>query len=136
MAVFEKKLNLTQEKHALTNQKKCTTQKTKASYSRLLRQPAWKRSGSTLKGKDKQGKSEVKRMWESFDKRAKMHTYTVPKSKKTNQQRIAPIKGTQPTRGNEMWTVATHVACLLSYLLQLLAIPRTHNAVLSLWIVV
>jgi len=83
MAVFEKKLNLTQEKHALANQKKCTTtQKTKASYSRLLRQPAWKRSGSTLKGKDKQGKTEVKRMWESFDKRAKMHTYTVPKSKK------------------------------------------------------
>ena len=34
--------------------KKCTTtQKTKATFSRLLRHPAWKRSGSILKGKDK-----------------------------------------------------------------------------------
>ena len=45
------KLNLTQQKHALTNQKKRTTiqnkhKKTKARFSRLLRHPAWKRSGS------------------------------------------------------------------------------------------
>jgi len=45
------KLNLTQQKHALTNQKKCTKtqnkhKKTKARFSRLLRHPAWKRSGS------------------------------------------------------------------------------------------
>ena len=56
-----KKLNLTQQKHAFTSQKKCrllvTTQnkhkKTKARFSRLLRHPARKWSGSILKGKDK-----------------------------------------------------------------------------------
>ena len=47
----EKKLNLTQRKHAFVNQKKCTTthkkhKKTTAGFSRLLRHPAWKRSGS------------------------------------------------------------------------------------------
>ena len=46
------------QKKAFTNQKKCTTtqnkhKKTKARFSRLLRQPARKRSGSILKGKDK-----------------------------------------------------------------------------------
>jgi len=46
------------QKQAFTNQKKCTTtqnkhKKTKARFSRLLRQPARKRSGSILKGKDK-----------------------------------------------------------------------------------
>jgi len=52
----KKQLNLTQQKHAFTNQKKCTTrqnkQKTKARFSHLLRDPAWKRSGSILKAKD------------------------------------------------------------------------------------
>ena len=54
-----KKLNLTQQKHAFANQKKRTTtqnkrKKTKyARFSRLLRHPAWKRSGSIHKGKDK-----------------------------------------------------------------------------------
>jgi len=47
------KLNLTQQKHAFTNQKKCTTtqnkhQKTKARFSRLLRHPAWKQRGPTV----------------------------------------------------------------------------------------
>jgi len=48
----EKKLNLTQQKHAFVNQKKCTTthkkntKKTTAGFSRLLRHPAWKRSVS------------------------------------------------------------------------------------------
>jgi len=42
-----KKLNLTQQKYAFTNQKKCTTtqnkhKKTKAMFSRLLWQTAWK----------------------------------------------------------------------------------------------
>ena len=48
LASHEKKLNLTQEKHTFTNQKKCTTthnkhKKTKVRFSRLLRHPAWKR---------------------------------------------------------------------------------------------
>jgi len=39
--------NLTQQKHAFTNQNKCTTtqnkhKETKARFSRLLQQPAWK----------------------------------------------------------------------------------------------
>jgi len=56
---MELKLNLTQQKHAFINQKKCTTtqnkhEKTKARFSRFLRQPAWERSGSILKGKDKE----------------------------------------------------------------------------------
>jgi len=43
-----KKLNLTQQRHTFTNQKKSTTaknihKKTKARFSRLLRHPAWKR---------------------------------------------------------------------------------------------
>jgi len=46
------KLNLTQQKHAFTNQKKCTTQnkhkKTKARFSRLLQHPAWKWRGPIL----------------------------------------------------------------------------------------
>jgi len=41
------KQNLTQQKHTFTNQNKCTTtqnkHKTKASFSGLLRHPAWKR---------------------------------------------------------------------------------------------
>jgi len=62
LAWYRKKLNLSQQKHAFTNQKKCTTTQnkknenrktTKARFSRLLRNPAWKRSGSMLKGKDK-----------------------------------------------------------------------------------
>jgi len=54
-----KKLNLTHDKScAFADQKKCTTtrnrdEKTKARFSRLLQQPAWKRSGSILRGKDK-----------------------------------------------------------------------------------
>jgi len=53
-----KKLNLTQQTHAFTNQKKCTTtrnkhEKTKVRFSRLLRHPVWKRRGSILKGKDR-----------------------------------------------------------------------------------
>ena len=48
-----KKLNLTQNKHTFTNQKKCTTtqnkhKKTKARFSRLSWHPAWKRRGSIL----------------------------------------------------------------------------------------
>jgi len=48
-----KKINLTQQKHAFTHQKKCTTtqnkhKKSKARYSRLLRHPAWKRRGSVF----------------------------------------------------------------------------------------
>jgi len=47
-----KKLNLTQQKHTITNQKKCTTQnkhkKTKARFSRLLRHLAWKQRGPIL----------------------------------------------------------------------------------------
>jgi len=43
------KLNLTEQKHAFINQKKCTkTQKTKARFSRLLQHPAWKRKGPIL----------------------------------------------------------------------------------------
>jgi len=47
------KLNLTQQKHPFTNQKKCTMtqnkhKKTKARFSRLLRYPAWKRRGPIL----------------------------------------------------------------------------------------
>jgi len=47
------KQNLTQQKHAFTNQKKYTTtqnkhKKTKARFSRLLRHPAWKRGGFIL----------------------------------------------------------------------------------------
>jgi len=46
-------LNLTQQKHAFSNQKKCTIaqnkhKKTKAKFSRLLRYPAWKRRGPIL----------------------------------------------------------------------------------------
>jgi len=54
-----KKLNLTQQKHAFTSQKKCRllqhkiNTKTKARFSRLLRHPARKWSGFILKGKDK-----------------------------------------------------------------------------------
>jgi len=48
-----KKLNLTQQKHAFTNQNKCTTtqnkqKETKARFSRLLRHPAWKRTWPIL----------------------------------------------------------------------------------------
>jgi len=44
------KLNLTQQKHTFTNQKKCTTtqnkhNKTKARFSRLFQHPAWKWKG-------------------------------------------------------------------------------------------
>jgi len=47
------KQNLTQQKHTFINQKKCTTtqnrhKKTKCRFSRLLRHPVWKRSGSVL----------------------------------------------------------------------------------------
>jgi len=42
------KLNLTQQKHTFVNQKKCNTKKTKARFSRLLQQPAWKRTGPIL----------------------------------------------------------------------------------------
>jgi len=47
------KLNLTQQKHTFTNQKKCTTtqnkhKKTKARLSRLLWHPAWKWRGHVL----------------------------------------------------------------------------------------
>ena len=34
-------LNLTQQKHTFTDQKKCTTTQNKASFSHLLRHPAW-----------------------------------------------------------------------------------------------
>jgi len=37
------KQNVTQQKHTFTNQKKCTTQKTKARFSHLLRHLALKR---------------------------------------------------------------------------------------------
>jgi len=48
----------TRQKHAFTNQKKCTTtpnkhRKTKATFSRLLWHPAWKWNRSILKGKHK-----------------------------------------------------------------------------------
>jgi len=44
------KLNLAQQKHTFTNQKKCSTtqnmhKKTKSRFSRLLQHPAWKRRG-------------------------------------------------------------------------------------------
>jgi len=47
------KVNLTQQKHTFTNQKKYTTtqnkhKKNKASVSHLLRHPAWKRRGPVL----------------------------------------------------------------------------------------
>jgi len=47
------KLNLTQQKHTFTNQKKCTTtqnkhKKTKARFSRLLWHQFWKRTGPFL----------------------------------------------------------------------------------------
>jgi len=44
------KLNLMQQKHTLTNQKKCTTtqKKTKARFNRLLWHPAWKWKGPIL----------------------------------------------------------------------------------------
>jgi len=52
---MEKNLNLTQQN--FTNQKKCTTtqnkQKTKATFSRLLRYPAWKQNGPILKERGK-----------------------------------------------------------------------------------
>ena len=51
----------------------CTTtqnkhKKTKARSSRILRHPAWKRSGSVLKGKDKWGRW-VRKKWRKNDKR-------------------------------------------------------------------
>jgi len=59
LALYGKKLNLTQQKHTFTNQKKCTTtQKTKATFTCLLRHPAWKWSWSILKGKHKQGRDK------------------------------------------------------------------------------
>jgi len=47
------KQNLTQQKHAFTNQNKCTTaqnkrKKTKARFSHLLQHPAWKQRGPIL----------------------------------------------------------------------------------------
>jgi len=47
------KLNLTQQKHTFTKQKKCTTtqnkhKKTKAKFSCLLWHPAWKQRGPIL----------------------------------------------------------------------------------------
>jgi len=47
------KQNLTQRKHAFTNQKKCTTtqnkhKKTKARFSRLLQHAVWKWRGPFL----------------------------------------------------------------------------------------
>jgi len=47
------KQNLTQQKHAFTDQNECTTtqnkhKKTKARFSRLLRHPAWKWGGPIL----------------------------------------------------------------------------------------
>jgi len=52
---MEKKLNLTQQKHAFTNKKKTITtqKKTKTRFSLILRDPAWKWRGYILKGKDK-----------------------------------------------------------------------------------
>jgi len=60
LAWYGKRLNLTQLNDSFVNQKKSTTKqnthkKTKARFSRLLRHPAWKRSGSILTGKDKGG---------------------------------------------------------------------------------
>ena len=60
-----KKLNLLQQKHALTNQKKCTTtqnkhKKTKAGLSRLLRHLTWKRSGFFLK---QLRRKQVRKKW-------------------------------------------------------------------------
>jgi len=51
------KLSLTQPKHAFTKQKKCIATRNKAGFGLLLRHPAWKRSGSILKGEDKYGRS-------------------------------------------------------------------------------
>jgi len=64
-----KKLNLTQQKNAYTNQKKCTTtqnkvEKTKARFSCLLRHPAWKWTWSILKGRqvrEERSKEKVKK---------------------------------------------------------------------------
>ena len=57
LAWYDKNQNLAQQKHAFTNQTKCTTTqktpKTKARFSRLLWHLAWKRSRSILKGEDK-----------------------------------------------------------------------------------
>jgi len=59
LALDWENLNLTQQEHAFANQKKCNAKeknknkKNKAGFSRLLQHPAWKRSGSILKRKDK-----------------------------------------------------------------------------------
>ena len=81
---YGKILNLTQQKHAFTNQKKCnTTHKTKAKFSRLLRHQAWKRSGSILKGvREAISKKKVKKKdkWRIYDIN-KQTIYIAPKSK-------------------------------------------------------
>jgi len=81
-----KNINRTQQKHAFTSQKKCTTTQNKHKknrFSRLLRHPAWKRSGSILNEKRKvrekisKEKSEQKRIsGEAYDI-SKQTIYTV-----------------------------------------------------------
>ena len=61
-----KKLNLKQQEHTFTNQKKCTTTQKihkKIKPNRLIRHPASKRSGFILKGKvrEKISKEKVKK---------------------------------------------------------------------------
>ena len=60
LAWYGKKLNLSQQKHALMNQKKSTTtqnkhKKTKARFSHVLQHPAWKQSRSILKERMSKG---------------------------------------------------------------------------------
>ena len=71
------KLNITQQKRAFANQTKCTTaqnehKKTKARFSRLLRHPTSKGSGSIFKGKiskggDKEIVEEKKMSGDAYD---------------------------------------------------------------------
>jgi len=93
-----KKLNLKQQKHAFTNQHKCTTtqnkhKKTKVRYSCLLRHPAGNGEGlfskeKISKGEEKVEKNEKRISREAYD--INKQTYIMPKSKIKSRARYTP----------------------------------------------
>jgi len=88
---MEKKLNLTQQKHTFTNQKKCTTtQKTKPGLAAFY--DIWPGNGAGLfkYGRRQIRKSEEKRIsGEAYDIN-KQTIYTAPKSKIESKVHHAP----------------------------------------------
>ena len=90
------KVRIRQSKEMYHNTKQ--TQATKARFSRNLRYPAWKRSGSVLNGKDKQGRRLVRKNRKTEEKGTTGEVYDInkqtihiaPKSKIESRAHYAP----------------------------------------------